>query len=70
MSPSMQIHINGEPQTLDGALTVADLLARFELAPQRVAVEINEELAPRASFAERRLADGDRVEIVTFVGGG
>ncbi len=66
----MRIQINGEPQSLDDGLTVADLLARFELAPQRVAVEINEELAPRATFAERQLAEGDRVEIVTLVGGG
>lgn len=66
----MRIQINGEPQSLDDGLTVADLLAQFELAPQRVAVEINEELAPRATFAERQLAEGDRVEIVTLVGGG
>lgn len=66
----MRIQINGETQSLDDGLTVADLLAQFELAPQRVAVEINEELAPRATFAERQLAEGDRVEIVTLVGGG
>ena len=66
----MQIMLNGQPETLDSAATVADLLARLKLEPIRVAVEVNEDLVPRKSFEKTPLRDGDRVEIVTFVGGG
>lgn len=49
---------------------MAELLAERKLIPLRVAVEVNEELVPRKQFAETALRDGDRIEIVTFVGGG
>jgi sulfur carrier protein len=66
----MQIHVNGEPREIERPLTVAELLQRYDLHPTRVAVEINEQLVRRARFGEHRLAEGDRVEIVTLVGGG
>ncbi len=66
----MQITINGDAETIEDGAAVSDLLDRFELTPQRVAVEVNEALVPRASFPEARLHEGDRVEIVTLVGGG
>lgn len=66
----MQLEVNGEARSLEGPLTVAELLARYELAPLRVAVEVNEKLVPRARFTEVQLREGDRVEIVTLVGGG
>ena len=66
----MQITLNGKPDTVGDTATVADLLERLELAPVRVAVEINEDLVPRKTFGETRIQDGDRIEIVTFVGGG
>jgi len=50
--------------------TVAELLKDLGLEPKHVAVEVNLELVPRARHAEHRLADGDRLEIVTLVGGG
>ena len=66
----MTISINGETRILDAPLTVAELLGRYDLAPQRVAVEINEQLVRRTRFDEVRVSDGDRIEIVTLVGGG
>jgi thiamine biosynthesis protein ThiS len=66
----MQITLNGQPETLDSATTLGQLLSRLELEPIRVAVEINEDLVPRKRFAETAIRDGDRVEIVTLVGGG
>lgn len=66
----IEITLNGEPARVQAASTVADLLARHDLAPQRVAIEINERLVKRAEFAARELKSGDRVEIVTLVGGG
>lgn len=66
----MRITLNGKPDTLADGTTVAALLDRLELAPIRVAVEVNEELVTRRAFATTPLRDGDRLEIVTFVGGG
>jgi len=66
----MRITVNDRQETVDDGTTVAQLLARLDLAPVRVAVEINEELVPRKTFDATALNDGDRIEIVTFVGGG
>jgi sulfur carrier protein len=66
----MQITLNGQSETIESAATVAELLARLKLEPIRVAVEVNEDLVPRKTFEKTPLRDGDRVEIVTFVGGG
>jgi len=66
----MQIVVNGNQESCDAPATVADLLARLKLEPIRVAVEINENLVPRKTFAQTVIRDGDRIEIVTFVGGG
>lgn len=66
----MRLVINGQEQTLEGVRTVAELLAQFELPPQRVAVELNQNLIRRATFEQQTLSEGDQVEIVTLVGGG
>lgn len=66
----MQITVNGEPKAVAAGATLADLVAMFDLAPERVAVEVNEQLVRRSSYAQTRLNGGDRVEIVTLVGGG
>lgn len=55
---------------IDDVETMQQLLSSLDLARQRVAVEINGELVQRDSYRATRLSDGDRVEIVTFVGGG
>ena len=66
----LHLTINGEPKELPDPLTVADLLARLGLDRRKVAVEVNEAVVPAVSHAEHRLAAGDRVEVVTLVGGG
>jgi len=66
----MRITLNGQMETLEAGTTVAGLLSRLELEPVRVAVEVNEDLVPRRTFTDTPLCDGDRVEVVTFVGGG
>jgi sulfur carrier protein len=66
----MQIRVNGETRDVHDGATVAELVELFQLTPERVAVEVNERLVRRATFRETRLAAGDRVEIVTLVGGG
>jgi thiamine biosynthesis protein ThiS len=66
----MRITVNGKTEELDGRLTLAELVRRHDLTPDRVAVEVNRELVQRADYGGTTLADGDVVEIVTFVGGG
>ena len=66
----MQVHVNGEPQDVADGATLSGLLEILELRVEQVAVEVNRELVTRSRHAETVLADGDRVEIVTLVGGG
>ena len=66
----MQIVVNGEPREVAQPLTVADLLDELNLPPRGVAVEVNLQIVPRARHAELRLQDGDRLEVVSLVGGG
>jgi sulfur carrier protein len=64
------IVLNGEPRAIAEGSTVATLVAELGLSPQQVAVEMNREIVPRAAHAQVTLQDDDRLEIVTFVGGG
>ena len=66
----MQLTINGEVRSFESQLTLAALIEQLGLKLDRVAVEYNRILLPRAQWAETSLADGDRLEIVQFVGGG
>jgi sulfur carrier protein len=66
----MNIHLNGEPREVGEGITVAELLADLKLAGKPVAVEVNLELVTKARHAESRLNAGDRVEVVSLVGGG
>jgi thiamine biosynthesis protein ThiS len=64
------ITLNGEPYEIEQPLTVADLLAVLSIDPRRVAVEHNLEILRRPAFADTMVHEGDRIEIVNFVGGG
>jgi thiamine biosynthesis protein ThiS len=66
----LQVSVNGEPQGVPADITVRELLDRLEITGGRVAVERNLEIVPKATFETCRLAEGDRLEIVTLVGGG
>lgn len=66
----MTITLNGERRDLPASLSVAGLLRQMDLRPDRVAVEVNRDLIPRARHAETPLAEGDVIEVVTLVGGG
>ncbi|MCP9446512.1 MAG: sulfur carrier protein ThiS [Nitrospira sp.] len=70
MDETIRIQVNGEMKDWRGGMTVADLLRELEIATDRVAVEVNLEILDRTTFAEYRLRDGDRVEIMSFIGGG
>jgi thiazole synthase len=66
----MQITINGEAKNLDANLTVEQLLGEIGLDHRKVAVERNLEIVPKSSYPETTLNDGDKLEIVHFIGGG
>jgi thiamine biosynthesis protein ThiS len=66
----MQITVNGKPREIERGATVASLLEALGLEPRGLAVERNLELVPRAKHAQTALAPGDRLEVVTLVGGG
>ena len=66
----MIITLNGERFELDQPMSVIALLAKLDIDPRRVAVEHNLAIVKRHRFPEVVVGDGDRVEIVNFVGGG
>lgn len=67
----MNILINGNNRFFDAVdLTVASLVITLDLAGKRLAIERNGEIVPRSQFAEVRLQEGDKLEIVGAVGGG
>jgi thiamine biosynthesis protein ThiS len=67
---TMKLMINGEECSLNGPLTLTGLLTRLEMKSDRVAVELNLGIVPRDQWTTTNLAEGDRLEIVHFVGGG
>lgn len=69
-SHNIPLTVNGEPREIRSGASVADLLRELELGSDRVAVERNRSILPRHRYRETLLAEGDRIEIVHFVGGG
>lgn len=68
--PLIHVVVNGESHEIPAGTTVSELIARLGLGGKPVAVERNREVVPRARHPETPLAEGDRLELVTFVGGG
>jgi thiamine biosynthesis protein ThiS len=66
----MRLVINGEDREFSSIPNLAALLDHLEMKPDRVAVELNRDLVPRDRWGATQLSDGDRLEIVHFVGGG
>ena len=66
----MTIHVNGDVLEIEAPLSVTALLDHLSLIPKKIAVELNLEIVSRSTFDTTMVNDGDRVEIVQFVGGG
>ncbi len=66
----MTIQVNGKPREIANGTSVANLLEEMGVKQPHVAVELNLEVVPRAEHAATALRDGDRLEVVTLVGGG
>ena len=66
----MQLIINGEAREFAGEMTLSALVEQLGMTVGRVAVELNRDIVPRELWAATTLHDGDRLEVVHFVGGG
>ena len=66
----MNITLNGDTRAIPDGLSVEGLLAHLGIQTKKVAVERNLEIVPKSTFATTQLTDGDRLEIVHFIGGG
>jgi len=66
----ISLTLNGEARSFAGVADVAALVAALGLDPRKVAVERNLEIVPRSAYGRTPIADGDRIEIVSFIGGG
>jgi sulfur carrier protein len=67
----MKLQINGEERAFnDSSFTIAALVETLGMKADRVAVELNRDIVPRDRWVETQLNDGDRLEVVHFVGGG
>ena len=66
----MDITLNGETKRIDSEVTLDRLLDLFSLPRQRVAIELNRSVIARADWPDTILNDGDKIEVVHFVGGG
>ncbi len=66
----MHLFINGDEKSFADSLSLAQLVEQLGMKGDRVAVELNREIVSRTQWSETALKDGDRLEIVHFVGGG
>lgn len=66
----MKIFLNGKAKQLNKAYSIEDLLVEMNIAGQRLAVEVNEQIVSKSRHAEYSLKEGDKVEIVHAIGGG
>ena len=70
LSSTMQIIVNGESQERDHPLTVTSLLESLDLRSEQVAVEVNLKILDHSDFETWNLEEGDKIEILSFIGGG
>ncbi len=69
-APAIEISVNGEKREIESGTTVRGLVELLRLQPGQVAVERNGEVVPRRTHEQVVIEAGDRLEVVTFVGGG
>lgn len=62
--------VNGEKKELSGRVSLSELLAQEGFRAERVAVELNGEIVPKAAYGDTFISEADKLEVVSFVGGG
>ena len=68
--PPINLLVNGHPREAPARITIGRLLEELKLPSRGIAVEVNQQIVPRQQHAEHELREGDRLEIVSLVGGG
>ena len=66
----INVTINGDTHSLNGDLSLVELLVKFDIEQDKVAIEHNKEIVPKTTFEQVMVSDGDQLEIVHFIGGG
>lgn len=66
----MRVYLNGESRDVRESLTLAELVSKLDLPALRIAVELNRSVVRRRDWDRTKLSEGDRIEVVHFVGGG
>lgn len=66
----MWLLVNGEKREVSDGISLSQLIEHLDLAPERIAIELNQSVVRRADWPQLELKESDRVEIVHFVGGG
>lgn len=66
----MKLIINGQERSFEVGINVSQLIEQLNIKSEKVAIERNLEIVPRANYSETQLSDGDKIEIVQFIGGG
>lgn len=67
---TLRVQLNGEIKEVGDGATLDEFVSQLSLTPARIAIELNQKVVRRDRWPETRLAEGDRIEIVHFVGGG
>jgi thiamine biosynthesis protein ThiS len=66
----MKLLINGETKEISGELNLTELLKHFSLPQERIAIELNKEVVRKKDWESIKVSDGDKLEVIHFVGGG
>lgn len=66
----MKVRVNGKDMEIEEGITLSGLLERLGITVRGIAVEVNREIVPKSGYREKKLNEGDRIEIVRMVGGG
>ncbi len=66
----MKIQLNGKPAEIKDGMTLKELLEQMQIKPELVACEVNLQIVRRKDCAERKIAEGDQIEILQMIGGG
>ena len=65
-----KIQLNGKKITINKNMTISNVLVKYKLDNEKVAIELNGEILPKNKYNKKKLQDNDKIEIVHFIGGG
>ena len=66
----IRIRLNGKEELIKDGITIMDLLKEIDINPQRITIELNGDIISKSKYSEKIIKEGDKMEIVQFIGGG